>query len=42
MDNIAEGFDRDGKREFIQFLCLLRPHVLKFNLNSTVPWIVGI
>ena len=35
MDNIAEGFERQGKREFIQFFQLQRLHVANSDHNYT-------
>ncbi len=35
MSNIAEGYERGGNQEFVQYLSLPRAPVAKFVLNST-------
>jgi four helix bundle protein len=38
MDNIAEGFGRGSRLEFVQFLSISKGQVMNYNLNYTDAW----
>lgn len=42
MDNIAEGFEREGKKNLFNFCMLLKAHVVKCAASYTELWMLGL